>query len=131
MGDSMKTLVQFTRIWKQGRRVTRREPAWISAVSWADGPGHRVTKIKTTTDLSKAFGFSLVAAHDVAIQYYTHMVVLTDEAGVVKPEATAALYKDQTIALANRAQVRAEFNRQMNDMFPPELQALIRKAMQS
>jgi hypothetical protein len=127
----VKTLVQFQRVWKRGRTVVRREPCWISGVSWAAGPGTRVTKITTTMELSKAVGFSLTTAHAIALQYYTHMVVLVDEAGVVKVDATAAVYKDQTIALANRARVKAEFNAAMADMFPPDLIQLIRKAIQS
>ena len=127
----MKTLVQFTRVWKRGRHIVRREPCWISGVSWADGPGMKVTKIQTTTELSKALGFSSTTAHTIAMQYYTHLIVLVDEAGVVKPEATAAIYKDQTIAIQNRARIRDEFNQSINDMFPAELIQQIRKALQS
>lgn len=125
----MKTLIQFTRVWKRGRQVVRTEPCWIQSVSWADGPGNRVKNITTTTDITKAAGFSLATAHDVALQFYTKPSSLVDEQGVVKVEATAELHKACLSALSARAQVRAEFNAALADMFPPELMARIRKAM--
>jgi hypothetical protein len=127
----MKTLVQFTRVWKRGRTVVRTEPCWILSVSYADGPGMKVKKMTTTSDISKAARFSASTAHTIALQFYTTIASLVDEQGVLKVEATAALLKDTLAAHANRRAVQAEYNRMWEDVFPPELQAIIRKAIQS
>lgn len=123
------TLVQFTLITKRGRVVIKTEPCWIASCSFADGPGMKVKKMTTTRDLAKAARFSLASAHAIAAQFFTKPASLVDETGAIKIAETATLYAEQLQRLANRAQVRAEFDQALRDLFPADLYARLRAAV--
>lgn len=113
------TVIRFTQVAYSGRgrsrRVTATRNVWVESASFADGMnnGFKVKKIHYTTDRNKAAGFSLIAATEIAAQFYTSPATLERRDGTAMPEETAALRADclkrNAQAIANRAEIAAEW----------------------
>jgi hypothetical protein len=117
------TLIRFTSVTRRTRIAT---PQYVATVSWADGPGWKVKSVGFTTDRSKAFRFSLLAAHAVAEQYVDSVIAFERPDGTPMPEETEKLRAVQLARLKEHAARVAEANRELAEVFGPVLPLLLK-----
>ena len=127
--DKLYTVIRFTQIGRGiAKGMTRH--VWVSGVKFADGPGYKVKSVQFTPDREKASRFSLVAASDIAAQYYTSPATLERPDGTQMPEETAKLqaecWKRNAQAIKNRQDIAREWAAIWADA-PEELKATLRK----
>ena len=127
------TVIRFTQVRYSGRGRSRRvidtRPVWVETATFADGSGFKVKKVSFTTDRMKAAGFSLIAATEIAAQYYTKVVALERRDGTAMVEETNALraecLKRNAEAIRRNEEAQAEWTAFFNDM-PEDLKASLR-----
>ena len=120
------TLIQFTLITRRGRQIIKTQPCWIEKCSFADGPGMKVKKMSTTTDITKAARWSRMTAFNIAVQF-SHLpasLVLSD--GTPLEADTQALQAEQLKRHASLQQLKREMAEQFGLVFGP-LVAQLRK----
>lgn len=122
------TVIRFTQVGRGSARGQQRH-VWVSGVRFADGPGFKVKSVSFTTDREKANRFSLVAASDIAAQYYTSPATLERPDGTAMPEETQKLQAEclarNAQAIANREDIRREWAAFWADM-PADLRTSLR-----
>jgi len=111
------TLIQFTLLTKQRRRIVRQEPCWLATASFADGPGMKVKKMTTTRDIQKAARFSLVTAHNIAVQFSHLPASLVRPDGSVLEAESSAVQAEQRRRHDEHHRLKRDMNRDLNALF--------------
>ena len=128
--EKQYTVIRFTQVLRQGRRIVQRRPVWVRAVSFAPGPGMKVRGVKLTPDLAKAERFGLLTAHDIAVQFSERPASLERPDGTPLLEATERLQVEQrarhAAAIRNMADIRREWAEALEEIAP-----LLRKAIEN
>lgn len=109
----LNTTVRFTAI---NRKTGETKPCWIAGARFADGPGMKVSSIRTTFSRDEAATFSVESATAIAVQFCNSPAALETRSGKLLAEETAKLLCEQLTRYEAACEVRRQFNADLMEM---------------